>query len=93
MAVSNQATWTGMSDPLAEDAELMWRLAKYMAAHPEVTIGREWRARIPRPRGVQDIVRGSLHELLDELEKIARSPRSARRVPRAGEESPGGTGA
>lgn len=81
-----QTIWTGMTDPLAEDAELMWRLARYMAAHPEVMIGREWRARIPLPRGARDIVCGSLHELLDELEKIAKSPRSARRGPRAPEE-------
>jgi hypothetical protein len=70
-----------MSDPLAEDSQLMWRLAQYMAAHPEVKIGREWRARIPRPRGAKDVICGTLQELLDELERTCRSPRSAWRDP------------
>jgi hypothetical protein len=63
-----------MSDPLAEDSQLMWRLAKFSAAHPEVQAGREWRARIPRPRGPRDLICATLRELLDELEKTSPPP-------------------
>lgn len=60
-----------MNDPLVQDSQLMWRLATFKAEHPEVQIGLEFRARIPRPRGLHDVVRGTLPQLLDELEKMS----------------------
>jgi len=74
-----------MHDKRADDSQVMWRLAQYKAAHPDVKVAREWRARIPSPRGTQDIICGTLQELLDELERISSQPASGRRGARRGE--------
>jgi hypothetical protein len=48
-----------------------FRLAVFIAAHPEVVIGhgefRSWQARIPEPDGVRWVVCATLRELLDRL--------------------------
>jgi hypothetical protein len=68
-----------MSNPLAEDPRLMWRLATFKANNPDVRVGHEWRARVPWPRGSQDIVCDTLQDLLDELEKMS-SPSAVRQA-------------
>jgi hypothetical protein len=54
------------------DDNQIWRLARFLALHPEVQIGSiagMRQATIPRPRGSETITRLLLADLLDELEK------------------------
>jgi hypothetical protein len=74
-----------MKAPLAEDCQLLWRLAAFKANNPDVQVGCEWRARVPRPRArPEDVVCNTLQELLDELDKRSLPPAVRRSRTRRG---------
>ena len=69
------------------NSDQIWRLARFLALHPEVQIGSiagMRQATIPQPRGSETITRRLLADLLDELEKRF-PPVIPDRAPRGGE--------